>query len=158
MPVFHRDFVEAGSGEGRGVSRPDHLANVGPRLPVQIGITEKLASALAARGQPIPAPVEGYALFDTGASRTCADESVLKSLGISPVETIALSTPSGSSEASIYTCALYFPAHPLPDVDPTFVAGVQLQDQDCIALIGRDIMRSMILIYDGPGARVTFAF
>ena len=158
MPIFHRNFVHQDSSEGARTSNPEHLANVGPRLPVQIGITETLASTYAEQGQEIPAPIDGYALFDTGASRTCVDEGVLTSLGLLPVERIGMATPSGLGEASIYTCALYFPGYPLPDLDPSFVAGVQLQGQDYLALIGRDILSDMILIYDGPGARITFAF
>ena len=158
MPVFHRDFVEAIKGEGRGPILPEHLARVGPRLPVQIGIPEKLASLHADTGVEIPAPTEGYALFDTGASVTCADENILQSLGLEPVNELDLTTPSGSIKAKVYTCALYFPGYPLPDLDPVFVAGAQLRQQGYIALIGRDIMKDMILIYDGPGARVTFAF
>ena len=158
MPIFHRTFVNQDTAQGARTFNPEHLANVGPRLPVQIGITEKLASTYADQGQEIPTPIDGYALFDTGASRTCVDEAVLRNLGLQPVERISMATPSGLGEASIYTCALYFPGYPLPDLDPSFVAGVQLQGQDYIALIGRDILRNMILIYDGPGARVTFAF
>ena len=89
---------------------------------------------------------------------TCVDESVLKGLGLVPVRTIDLSTPSGSSQTGVYTCALSFPGCPLPDFDPSFVAGVQLQDQNYVALVGRDILKNMILIYDGPGAPITFAF
>ena len=60
--------------------------------------------------------------------------------------------------ANVYTCMLQYPSCPLPDMENRPVVGVDLTGQNYIALIGRDILRDMILIYDGPGATVTFAF
>ena len=159
MPIFHRNFVSQGSPDNPTTAiNPEHLASVGPRLPVQVGITSKLATSYAEQGHEIPAPIDGYALFDTGASVTCVDESVLVQLDILPVGIMNVSTPSDPSKAvNTYTCALYFPGRPLQDIDPSFVAGVQLQNQGYIALIGRDILRNILMIYDGPGARITFA-
>ncbi len=158
MPIFHRNFVHSSRSTNPGAVNPGHLANVGPRLPVQIGIPDNLAVAYADEGKEIPALVDGYALFDTGASITCVDESVLRRLGLPPMDNIDLATPSGSSKAHTYACALYFPGYPLPDADLSFVAGAQLQHTGYVALIGRDFLSDMVLIYDGPGARVTFAF
>ena len=159
MPIFHRDFVNQKGADARGTFNPEHLAKVGPRLPVQIGIPDSLATVYSEHGTTIPGSVDGYALFDTGASITCVDESVLCRLALSPVGTTNVATPSNPSAVrNTYTCALYFPGCPLPDLDPSFVVGVELRTQGYIALIGRDILRDMVLIYDGPGARITFAF
>ena len=106
----------------------------------------------------MPTPFDGYALFDTGASVTCVDEGVLRDLGLSPVGMTSMSTPSGGSKANTYACALYFPGSPLPDIELSFVVGVQLKNQGYVGLIGRDLLSNMILIYYGPGARITFAF
>ena len=158
MPIFHRNFVHPSDSARPGEANPEHLQRVGPSLPVQIAIPDRLASIYADNGQAIPTPREGFALFDTGASATCVDESVLRGLGLEPIQTAGISTPSGRSEANAYACALYFPGNPLPDMELSFVLGVQLQNQGYSALIGRDLLRDMILIYDGPGARITFAY
>lgn len=158
MPTFHRNFTHPPSSDTPGLHNPEHLARVGPRLRVQVAAPESLATVFNERGEEVPGPEEGYALFDTGASSTCADESVLLRLGLSPVNTVGIATPSGTAQANVYVCALYFPGSEMPDLNEVFVIGAQLQNQNYAVLIGRDILRNMILIYDGPGARTTFAF
>ena len=158
MPTFHRNFTHPSSSDTPGLHSPEHLARVGPRLRVQVAVPESLAAALNERGEEVSGPEEGYALFDTGASSTCADESVLLRLGLSPVNTVGIATPSGTAQANVYVCALYFPGSEMPDLNEVFVIGAQLQNQNYAVLIGRDILRNMILIYDGPGARTTFAY
>ena len=158
MPTFHRNFTYASGSDMAGLHSSEHLARVGPRLRVQVAVPESLAAALNERGEDVSGPEEGFALFDTGASATCADESVLLRLGLSPVDTLRIATPSGTSVASVYVCALYFPGSQMPDLNEVFVIGAQLQNQNYAVLIGRDILKDMILIYDGPGARITFAY
>ena len=159
MPISYRNFVNAADApQSPGAINPEHLADVGPRLPVQVAIPDNLAVALTGRGAPLPAPVDGYAVFDTGASVTCVDESILTGLGVSPTGSIDMSTPAGITKANTYACALHFPARPMPNADPIFVVGTQLQQMGYAVLIGRDFLSNMVLIYDGPGARITFAF
>ncbi len=158
MPTFHRNFTHGQDSDTPGRHSPQHLARVGPRLPVQVAVPESLASALREQGEEIPGSTEGFALFDTGASATCADESILQELGLNPVRTVRVATPSSSANANVYVCALRFPGSPLPDMEERFVIGAQLQNQNYAVLIGRDILQDMILIYDGPGARITYAF
>ena len=152
MPIFHRNFLSKGD------FNPKHLERVGPRLRVQIGVPDALAALYTQKDQAIPSSDLGFALFDTGASMTCVDEGILVEMGLHPVRVQRVSTPSGDSELNCYPCRLSFPGCPLPDIDPSIVVGAKLQKQGYAALIGRDLLRDMILIYDGPGARVTFAF
>jgi predicted aspartyl protease len=155
MPVFHRNFLE----KSANTPSPEHLRNVGPRLPVEIAIPDTLATALSQKGETLPAPVSGYALFDTGASITGIDEEVLKQLGLNPIGITNISTPSdGQVEAALYPAKITFPTTPMPTFNFTSVVGIKLKNQGYLALIGRDFMSGMIVIYDGVGARVTFAF
>jgi hypothetical protein len=86
------------------------------------------------------------------------DEEILKSLGLSAIGNTSISTPSdGQVETSLYPSKIIFPTVPMPPITFAIVAGIKLKNQGYRALIGRDIMSQMILIYDGPGARVTFA-
>ena len=158
MPIFHRDFVRSDEQGRQHVPDPEHLATVGPRLLIKIAISGSLASIYGKQSREIPQPIEGYALFDTGASITSVDEKVLIRLGLAPVGRVNISTASDTRATNIYACAMNFPGNPLPDLELSFVAGAELQNMGYVALIGRDIMRDMVLIYDGPGARVTFAF
>ena len=151
MPTFYRNFVNKGN-----IPNPEHLQEVGPRLPVQVSIADELAALHTENGETTQ-PAEGFALFDTGASRTCVDEAVLQRLGLTPTGTTQISTPSDSRSANLYVCTIDFPAYNPLRRSNHEVIGVQLAGQRCIALIGRDFLSHMILIYDGPGARVTFA-
>ena len=107
MPIFHRDFVNQKGADARGTFNPEHLAKVGPRLPVQIGIPDSLATVYSEHGTTIPGSVDGYALFDTGASITCVDESVLCRLALSPVGTTNVATQSNPSAEYLYLCIVF---------------------------------------------------
>ena len=154
MPTFSRNFINSKSG----TPDPNHLERVGPRLPVEVSISGVLASQYTKDQRAIPPPVSGFALFDSGASNTCIDEGVLSQLGLAAQDNIDISTPSEKSVRSRYIAKVSFPDCPLSDIDPAVVIGVVLRNQGYIALLGRDLMRDMLVIYDGPGARVTFAF
>lgn len=157
MPRFHRDFVRE---VGALPLDPDHLQQVGPRLHVRIAIPSRLASLYEEAGTKIPAPIEGYALLDTGASMTAVDEATLQQLGLASIGVTPVLTPSTTEriEANNYACLLSFPNCPLPDLDPCTVVGATLAGQGYLALLGRDFLRQVVFIYDGPGARITFAW
>lgn len=153
MPIFHKDFVSRGNPD------PDYLRKAGPSLPVEIAIPDVLAAVLANQSLPIPSPISGFALFDTGASITGVDETVLTQLSLSPIGVTNISTPSaGQAQCSQYPAKILFPTTPLPPLTFTSVVGITLRNQGYVALIGRDIMAAMLIVYDGPGARVTFGF
>lgn len=153
MPVFHRDFESTHDD-----SAPNHLQRGGPLIPIQVEMPSAVTLEHAKSQKEIPFPITGFALLDTGASRTCVDESVLLGLDLSPSGAANIATPSGRSRRLRYFAKLSFPDCPLPDRYPIEVTGVDLRSRSYIALIGRDLMRDMLVIYDGPGARVTFAF
>ena len=153
MPIFYSNFVDA---DGTSPS-PQHLERVGPRLQVRVAMPGALTTARTEANDFVPEPIAGYALFDTGATRTCIDREILERLELSPVGWTPVSTPSEKTQMGEYACAVHFPDRSALDSDPSFVLGANLKDQGYIALIGRDFLRRMVLIYDGPGARITFA-
>ncbi len=152
-PVFHRDFEGSDDPAGR-----NQLERLGPLIPIQVAIPASATTQYESSQLKTSSPVNGFALFDTGASRTCVDESVLIGLGLIATGTVRIAIPSGRSRRSRYYAGLSFPDCPLPNRDPFEVTGVDLQGSNYIALIGRDLMRDMLLMYDGVGARITFAF
>jgi len=154
MPVFHRRFIASKSRK----SNPDHLRSVGPRIPVEVAVTDFLAANLTQSGRSVPQPHSGYALVDTGASVTAVDEDVLKRLGINPIRTIQLSTPNGTQTRLLYPAKLLFPGTPLPPLEFASIVGVNVKDQGYLVLIGRDILRHMLMVYGGTGGYVAFSF
>ena len=127
----------------------------GPKLPIEIGVPTVLAEFLARSGLPVPAPRSGFALIDTGASITAVDEAVVASLFIQPIGQMKLSTPSRSMPAWLYAARLTCPGTAIPVLDVLDIVGCSLQPQGFIALLGRNFLRKVILLYDGPAGAFT---
>ena len=123
----------------------------GPRIAIEIGVPTVLAAFLARSGLPVPPPQRGFALVDTGASITAVDEDVVASLGIQPIGQMKLSTPSQSRPAWLYAARLTCSTMPVPVQEVLDIVGCGLQPQGFIALLGRNFLRKVVLVYDGPG-------
>lgn len=122
-------------------------------------IPSTLAAALQDAGKPIVAPQVGLAVVDTGASVTAVDEEILKALGLTPTNVMAVATPSAASvQQPLYGCEIAFPGTPLPTLPFNEVVGCQLKGLGCIALIGRDVLRYCQLVYNGPEGFWTISF
>lgn len=127
------------------------LNKTGPRIQVEIGIPEALARIYAEQNKPIPNPVTGFALVDTGASITAVDVSAVTSLNITPVAFTEVHTPSTETPViqALYPVSFSFVGSGLPPLQYNSVLGSPLAAQGIIALIGRDILANCILIYNG---------
>lgn len=132
-------------------------------LPVEIHVPPVIAQVLISRGDPVPAPVTGLALVDTGATFTCVHERVLQQLGLNPVGVVTSGTAGGPVQQSQYPVRLLS-----PDQGWTFdliTTAVDLRGQqvpvqppqDLIALIGRDLLRNCVLVWNGPAGFWTLA-
>jgi hypothetical protein len=157
MPVYDGEFRTQ-----EGKPGPGGLLQAGPVLPVEIAIPTALSRFLSAHNQQIPAPKAGFALIDTGATRSCADNQVISSLGVSPTGIVDLGTARGRSQHHLYPAKFSFPAMKF-EVEFGSVVGVDLSGQGAgrmqiIALIGRDVLSRCILIYHGTKGSFSLAF
>jgi hypothetical protein len=89
-------------------------------------------------GPQSPDPITGKALIDTGASRCAIDEEIVRSLSIPPFGLTSFHTPSGVSHQLTDSASLSFPG--------------------ITAIIGRNVIRSFVFIYNGPGGSVSLAY
>jgi len=134
---------------------PKSLAVDGPIIQVQVEIPPVLAESLQKASTPIPNPVEGFAVIDTGASITAIDDTIFTQLGINPNGIAMVGTAGGSRQQSTYPVRLTFPGTGIPGVNHAKALGCDLTGQlvlrnkRLIALIGRDIPQRFILIYNG---------
>ena len=134
---------------------PKSLAVNGPIIQFQVEIPPVLAESLQRASTPIPNPVEGFALIDTGASITAIDGIVFTQLGINPNGIAMVGTAGGLQQQSPYPVRLTFPGTGIPGVNHAKALGCNLAGQlvlgnrPVIALIGRDILQRFILIYNG---------
>ena len=127
----------------------------GPKVTIEIGVPTVLAEFLARSGLPVPSARRGFALIDTGASITAVDEGVVASLGIQPIGQMKLSTPSQSRSSWLYAARLTCSAVAMPPLEVLDIVGCSLQPQGFIALLGRNFLRNVVLVYDGPGGFFT---
>lgn len=149
MPHFTLPFIE----------------EAGPLLNAVVTLSAPRLEAMQKAGLPIPAAVTIRALVDTGASCTCVDPGVFLALGLSPVGSVSVITPSTGNtphQASQYDIGLMIPPSRTdhqPLIFPTLaVTESALTHQGIQALIGRDILRDCILEYNGSTGTFTLAF
>ena len=157
MPIHNRHYVDQSIKE----HIPAALATVGAILEVQIQIPKALSDLLESQNQVIPPPVTGFALIDTGATRTCADQLALSGLGINPIGLVSMGTAGGPTQCPLFPARLWFPSLNL-GAEFDSIVGVNLQgqaisDQQITVLIGRDILSRGLLIYSGNGGFFTLA-
>jgi len=157
MPVYNL-FYRDDAGQVNTAESRDRLTQVGPTIPVAIGLSTAAVAMFQSAGLTVPPPVAGVALIDTGASVCVIDEAALRGLGIMPSGTMSIYTPSGPSIQSTYAASISFPGTPLPNVSFTDFVGAPLHAQGIVALIGRSVLRQFVVIYNGPGGSVSVAY
>jgi hypothetical protein len=145
MPLFNQLFRT-----NNGTPNPGLLAVRGPIVQVEVQLPSALAAQYQALSRPIPAPITGWAMVDTGASKTCVDDGLILGLGVAPINQITVQTPSGSAQQFLYPARFSFPGTPLPNIDFSSVVGSTLAAQGIVALIGRDVLSRFLLVYNGP--------
>ncbi len=164
MPHYNFSYQEGPSKDSLRPS-PKALQLAGPILPVQIEVPIALADQLQKSGDPIPSPVLGCALIDTGATVSCVAESVVAQLGVQPVGTANIGTAGGPQQKATYPARFIFPGTNLPPIDFSQLVGSDLSGQQIpyhkqplIALVGRDLMTLWTIYYNGPYGMFTIAF
>lgn len=154
MPIYNRYWINPQTKQ----HDPTLLTTRGPALEIEISVPDDYASALINASLPIPQPQHGSALIDTGARFTAVDIKLLERLGLPPVNTVKVVTPSGEQEQGVYMCRMAFPGTTIPALQPMAVTGSQLEPFGHVALIGRDILNYALLVYDGLHGMWTIAF
>jgi hypothetical protein len=163
MPLFEHQFQTVNTEvDGKPVSVPPAfgLRGYGPALPVTISATPEYVEALTAAGTLPPAPIQGFALIDTGASITMVDESVCQTLGLQPTGFEKMAHVGGLDERACYPVQITFPNTPFsePILAPRVVsADLKYGDPHYLLLFGRDLLSWMKFVYNGPAGRFEIA-
>ena len=149
MPILN-SRMEAINAAGDIVAAPEKLIGVGPSIPVVITVTEEVQQAYSDGGKTPPEPVNGFALIDTGASVTCFDVDAAQKAGL-PQISVAKMTSATHSNQTVPTFAgtVVCPAFNI-NVEEGMGANLSAQGNNLVALIGRDLLQSAVLIYNGP--------
>ena len=133
----------------------------GPILEVQLLQGVHAVAAMQHSGQPIPPPIAVAALIDTGASCTVVKSGIPAQLGLQPVGTRVISTPTSRNvRCPTYAVRMIFPSTGGIRSSVGFDAVVTeapLQGQNIQCLIGRDFLQHAIFIYSGPDETFTLS-
>lgn len=152
---------------------PQQLRILGPLIVAVWEIPLALSQALIAVGQPIPQPIVGHMLIDTGASATCMSMDVAAELGLKPVGLVNGYGASGSHKNQVYHALLKIRIvdQSRPDKGHLEIASEQRvqgipelhRSMDSlkpttngkpirlVGLLGRDFLRHTRFHYDGDG-------
>jgi hypothetical protein len=154
MPVFN--FVHWTKERGA------YLEALGPIIPVKVAVPKAMQEFLATNGKDIPSAIRGMALIDTGAFATAVDIAVFERLGILPIDRIQTNTPHGDGISDVYPASITFPALRLTDLQMERVIGCKLQwpgekDSDVLMLLGRDLLKHFLMVYNGVHSDVTLS-
>ena len=150
---------------------PDALQVVGPLVKGVWSVPGALASRLIAAGRPVPPPVVGRLLVDTGATVTSISLDVSTQLGLQQIDVGQSYGAHGLQANRIFHAHLTIGigvegsdvrteirsdlrVAGIPEMNSLFQKmGVMDGNQDggeLIGLLGRDFLKHAILTYDGP--------
>ena len=135
-----------------------------PLIDLIVSASAPRLAALDEAGVPWPAPQQIRGLIDTGASHSCVDPTVLKALRLQPTGNVPMHTPSTGAtpmNADTYDAGTIIPNGVQPALTFTSMqvsACELLLTQGFHALIGRDILASCILVYNGGNSTMTLSY
>jgi len=133
-----------------------NLHVIGPVVEVQVAVGRVLEGVLTSNGEPIPTPITASAMIDTGATGTVIRQEMPGQLGLNPVGTAMINTPSSEGvECYEYLVRLFFQNNVVIE---TLAIGAPLQGQHIQCLIGRDVLAHGVLIYVGYTNTFTLSF
>ena len=104
----------------------------------------------------VPAPISGLLLIDTGAASTCVDAAAAERGGLAVVDTGLMSSATHENhEVPVFAAKIDIPG--FVAINATRCMGANLASQGIVALLGRDILRSTVLIYNGPAGTISIS-
>jgi hypothetical protein len=141
------------------------LSEQGAVIDVLVGVNGPRQEKLEKMGFPVPAQVRIRAVVDTGSHVTGFDPTVFQALGIGPVGTIEIHTPSTGDTphtAEQFAVSLSL-VHADRDLELHHTSVLVISSEfrgadDLKGLIGRDILEGCLFVYDGERGNFSFGF
>ncbi|MEM9324432.1 MAG: hypothetical protein AAGA85_02205 [Bacteroidota bacterium] len=129
-------------------NRVSSLQSTGASLEVIIVPAKEVTDKIKEEGGPVPS-TRAIALIDTGASNSCVSQRIVDELALIPFDFQQVYTANGSTEQLLYDVGFILP---ISQAVPIWVQapGADLIGQPYGALIGRDVLASCTMFYNGP--------
>lgn len=131
------------------------LYKSGAVIDIAISPSRSELEDMADSGILPPPPLAATAMFDTGARRTVIRRGLGASLGLTPIGFRTIGTADGRLECAVFSVSIV-----IPDLGPSFVGAVlemALEGQNVDCLLGRDLLRHGLFVFNGPEGLFTFA-
>jgi hypothetical protein len=134
----------------------------GALVDIFVALSTPRVDALKAAGMGFPPPKKVRALIDTGASISSISPQIAKGLGLVPTGITSISsatTGSAPQNCNLYDVCLAFVQPSIKVLGVNIpVIEVELFTPGVDVLLGRDMLRQCLCIYDGPGGTFILAF
>jgi hypothetical protein len=159
MPISNHYYAD----KNNQINTPESATKLsveGPLIQVVISLTPSHIQLLQTSNQPIPQPVPGYALIDTGAAMCSVDEQVISGLGSIAFGYVMVTGVTGGKAVPqlTYPASLSFPGTNLPNLTFSDFVGAPLRISGIIAIIGRSVLKDYILVYNGLGGHISLSY
>jgi predicted aspartyl protease len=160
VPILHTQLAGQGkTPDGKLFQVPPavELQQRGPVVQVAVTLQESMVTALTQQGKPIPHPVDGWALLDTGASNTCVDEEEAEKMKLPVIGVGSMSSAShAKSPSNIYPIQIEVTGFPIRFQSPRTM-GAALKEMGLLLLIGRDLLQYCTPFYNGATGQITLS-
>jgi len=133
------------------------LFSGGVVMDMAITVDTVTAQAMSLGKQIVPSPVIVKALLDTGCTVTSIDQSIAQKLGLIVRGMTTTHTAAGPATSNQYFVGLSFPGTNLQARALHQVQSVNLLGQPFQVLIGRDLMASWVINYNGTTGYISIA-
>src|SRR6476660_7986514 len=136
---------------------PFDLTDPGPCIDVTVMNSHDVIAEKSAVGLEVPEPRTMKALLDTGASVTVISKAFANYCKLFQTSIEFEITAIGATHrCGVHAGAISFPGTDLRPLDPMpIVSTVFAKERHYACLIGRDILRNWIIVFDGRSKRVT---
>lgn len=136
---------------------PQSLFAGGIELDMALAVDAVTAQSMRAGNINIPTAITAKALVDTGCTITSIDDSIVQQLGLVVRGYATTHTAAGPINCGQYFVSFSFPGTQLQGRTLHRVQSVNLAGQPFKVLIGRDLMASWNINYNGPAGFVSIA-
>lgn len=162
MPILHVQYSGQGialNGQPVQIDPRQLIAMRGPVVSVAIKVPPEIAELLTKASKPVPPPITGFGLIDTGAVSSCIDHAAAKALGLPVVNVIKMSSATHEQvDTNVYPVSFDILGGQPISVNCPRAAGAALANQQLILLIGRDLLANAFFSYNGLTGQFTICF
>jgi len=136
--------------------RIPNLQQVGPVIEVILTPSVPYLQTMGI-GPSATKAIKILAMIDTGATGTVISQGLATTLGINPVGTTLINTPSSTNVTCLqFDIQIVFPNN--VNIASIVATEAPLQGQHIQCLIGRDVLQNGVLIYTGYDNSFTLSF